>query len=529
MKQFIPMAAALLLAIPSLAQEKTPVIVPYHSQNIRELYLDSVNHHTAFKTILHEDTSAMYTNTDTTKRSWFHRKLFKEHLFEFREPDFNVFVDFMPDFQIGRSNRDKTLWLNTRGARVQANIGKNFYFETSFYENQGVFPVYIDSFVAKRRVIPGQGEIKYSDRLGKSYDFAYVNALLSYRPSKYLSFTLGYGNNNFIGDGYRSLLLSDIGFSYPYLKITGTLGQFQYTSMWAQFMDLSSKSFVQAQAEVGYAKKWGVFHFLDWNASKKLTIGLFDAVIWPDSDSAGRKRGFDWTYMNPIIFLRPAEYSAGSSDNAMVGMNIKYKLLPKTTLYGQLMLDEFKLKEIFKGDGWWANKWSTQLGFRTFDLFKVPELDLQGELNIVRPYTYSFRNTQGNYAHYNQSLAHPMGSNFKEVLGIASYTYKRWFVRGQLTFAQYGLDPDNQTNYGQDIFKSYETRAKEYDNKIGQGLKTDFFYGQGSIAYVLNPKYNLRLEVSAARRQESNSLETKREFIFSFGFRSSFRQLYYDF
>jgi hypothetical protein len=530
MKQFIPIAAALLLTIPSLAQERSPVIAPYHSQNIRELYLDSANHHTALKSILHEDTSGIY-NMDSTKRSWFHRKLFKEHLFEFREPDFNVFVDFLPDFQIGKTNRGgkKTLWLNTRGARIQANIGKNFYFESSFYENQGVFPVYIDSFVAKRRVIPGQGEMKYSDRIGKSYDFSYVNALLSYTPSKYLNFTLGYGNN-FIGDGYRSLILSDIGFSYPYLKITGNLGQFQYTSMWAQFMDLSSKSFNQAQEEVGYAKKWGVFHFLDWNASKKLTISLFDAVIWPDSDSAGRKRGFDWTYMNPIIFLRPAEYSAGSSDNAMVGMNIKYKLFSKTTVYGQFVLDEFKIKELLGSKKWWGNKWSTQLGFRSFDLFKVPKLDLQGEVNIVRPYTYSFRNTQGNYAHYNQSLAHPMGANFKEVLGIASYTYKRWFVRGQITYANYGKDDYNtDISYGQDIFKSYVNRPSDFDIKLGQGIKTDFLYGQGTIAYVLNPKYNLRLEVSAAGRQEKNTIGTKREFIFSFGFRSSFRQLYYDF
>lgn len=526
MKQFIRIAAVLLLSIPTFAQQQ-PVIAPYHSQNIRELYLDSLNRHTALQTILHEDSSAMYTQKDTAKRSWAHRKLFKEHLFEFREPDYNVFVDFLPDFQLGKSSQNKNLWLNTRGARVQANIGRDFYFETSFFENQSLMPVYLDSFVARRRVVPGQGEPKISS-IGKSYDYAYVNALLSYRPGKYLNFTLGYGSN-FIGDGYRSLILSDIGFSYPYLKITGTLGQFQYTSLWAQFMDLSNKSFGQAYHDLGYNKKWGVFHYLDWNASKKLTIGLFDAVIWPDSDSANNKRGFDWSYMNPIIFLRPAEFSAGSSDNALVGMNIKYKLLPKTTIYGQFVLDEFKLKEFTSRKGWWANKWAAQIGFRSFDLFKVPRLDIQGELNIVRPYTYSYRNGQTNYAHYNQSLAHPLGANFRELLGIASYTYKRWYLRGQLTFALYGQDPTRELNYGQDIFKSYYTYVQEYNNRIGQGLKTNLFYGQGTIAYVLNPKNNLRLELSAVSRQEKTELGTGKEFIFSFGLRSSFRQLYYDF
>lgn len=528
MKRFLWTNVLLILCVTGYTQEKLPVILPYNPLNIRELYLDSANHHTAQKAILHTDTSAMYTIQDTTRRSWIHRKLFKEHLFEFRRPDFNVFADILPDFQIGRSNRGKTLWLNTRGFIVQGNISEKFYFETSFFENQGVFPRYIDSFVAKRRVIPGQGEIKYSDVIGKSYDFSYVNALISYTPGKYLNFKLGYGNN-FYGDGYRSMILSDIGFSYPYLKITGTLGQFQYTSMWAQFMDLSGKSFGQAERDLGFDKKWGVFHFLDWNATKKLTISLFDAVIWPDADSTGRKRGFDWSYMNPIIFLRPAEYSVGSSDNAMVGMNIKYKLFPKLTAYGQFVLDEFRLKDFFSSDGWWGNKWSAQIGFRSFDLFKVDKLDFQGELNISRPYAYSFRNGGGNYAHYNQSLAHPMGANFMEALGIASYTYKRWYFRGQLQYAQYGLDYTKAISMGQDIFKSYALRTSDYGNKMFQGLKTDFLYGQGTIAFVLNPKYNLRLEASAAGRQEKNSQYTNREFIFSFGLRSTFRQLYYDF
>lgn len=525
MKHCLLLTGFLLMLITSSAQEKQAVINPYNYQNVRELYLDSLNRHTALQTVLLTDSTA----TDTTRRrGWVYRKLFQEHLLEFREKDYNIFIDFLGDFNVGKSNAsNKNLWLNTRGARIQANIGKNFYFESSFYENQGVFPVYLDSFVARQRVIPGQGEPKIT-QLGKSYDYSNVNALLSYTPSRFLNITMGYGNN-FIGDGYRSLILSDITFSYPYLKITGTLGNVQYTSMWAQFMDLKSKSFAEAYEDIGYLKKWGVFHFLDWNINKKITVGLFDAVIWPDVDTAGRKRGFDWTYMNPIIFLRPAEHSVGSSDNAMIGLNAKFKVLPKVTLYGQMVLDEFRIKEMFNGNGWWGNKWATQVGFRAFDLLKVNKLDLQGELNVARPFTYSFRNTLGNYAHYNQSLAHPLGANFKEVLGIASYSYKRWYVRGQVNFSKYGIDPDAALSYGQDIFKSYELRPYDYGYKIGQGIKTDLFYGQATLAYVFNPKYNLRLEASLIGRQEKNELYKRGETIFQFGIRTTFRQFYYDF
>lgn len=526
MKQLHSIVIMLLIAVSSIAQEKLPVLAPYNSQNMRDCYLDTSNQHTALKNIIHIDSSTLYTLRDSSKRSLLHRKLFKEHLLEFRQPDYNVFIDFLPDFQLGRSSNGRNTWLNTRGARVQANIGNNLYFESYFYENQGVFPVYIDSFVAKRRIVPGQGEAKRN--IKRVFDFAYVNALLSYTPNKFLNLTMGYGTNSF-GDGYRSMLLSDFSFSYPYLRITGTLGRIQYTSMWAQFIDLADHTFGEAYDGIGYPKKWGVFHFLDWKVSRKLTIGLYEAVIWPDTDTAGRKRGFDWSYMNPIIFLRPAEFSSGSSDNSLLGLNIKYELYPNIITYGQFLLDEFKMKEVLKGNGWWGNKWSTQIGFRTFNTFKVPRLDMQAELNIARPFTYSYSNTRANYAHYNQSLAHPMGANFHEVLGIVSYTYKRWFAQCQINYANYGLDYDSEISYGQDIFKSYTNRINEYGNTIGQGLNTEFLYSKGTLAYILNPKYNLRLEISAAKRHETNIQSTKNEFIFSIGLRSSFRQLYYDF
>ncbi len=509
------------------AQENSPVIMPYNYTNMRELYLDKENRHTALKGILYEDTTVF----DRAGKSWLYRKLFHEHLVEVRQPDFNVFMDLHADLNVGRTNAGggKNTWLNTRGASIQGNIGKQLYFETYFFENQGAFPAYLDTFIRKYRVVPGQGEIRNFSG-GKAFDYAYVNAKLSYTPSKFLNLTAGYGSNS-IGDGYRSLILSDVPFSYPYLKATINLGNVQYTSMWAQFQDMKSLSFREAETDAGYYKKWGVFHFLDWNINKKITVGLFDAVMWSDYDTTSkRKRGFDWTYMNPIIFLRPAEFSVGSSDNAMIGLNVKYKVLPKLTTYGQFMLDEFKLSEFFGGEGWWANKWAMQLGFRSFDLFKVKQLDLQGEYNVVRPYTYSFRNSFANYAHYNQSLAHPLGANFQEVLGIASYTYKRWYLRGQLTYANYGLDPDEATNYGKDIvLKDYTTRAQEYGNKIGQGIKTDLIYLTGSLAYVLNPKYNLRLEASVTGRRQKNELGTTGETMFQFGLRTTFRQFYYDF
>jgi len=96
-------------------------------------------------------------------------------------------------------------------------------------------------------------------------------------------------------------------------------------------------------------------------------------------------------------------------------------------------------------------------------------------------------------------------------------------------YSKYGDDPDTKTNYGHDISKPYTTHPNEFGNWIGQGVKTNLLYAQGTIAYVLNPKYNLRLETSLAARRVSNDIGRNTDLIFSIGLRSTFRQFYYDF
>lgn len=482
---------------------------------------DSLSYHSSQRDYIREPSFDLPAGDTTRKQSWLYRKLFREHLLEVKDDDYTFYASILPDLQLGHSNANGRTWLNTRGVIAGGTIGKKLTFRTEFYENQGSFAKYINDFAHTNAIIPGQGIWKAYN--GNAFDYAYSSALIDYKASRHFQFQLGY-DRNFIGDGYRSMLLSDAAFNYPFLKIIANLGRVQYTTMWAQFIDMK---YPASSYGTGYRKKWGVFNYLDWNVSKKFSVGLFEAVIWQDSDSTG-KRGFDVSYLNPIVFLRPVEFSVGSPDNALMGLNLKYAPSVNTTFYGQFILDEFVFKEMTSRSGWWANKYGGQLGFRSNNIFKVPNLNVLSEVNAARPYTYSQRTTLNNYGHNNQSLAHPLGANFIEWVNIADYRYKRFFLRGQITYAKYGLDTAG-INYGHDIFESYNTRAEDFGNHIGQGLKTTLTNVQGTVAYLLNPKYNLRLEAGVTARQEKNAKYNNKEFIFSLGLRASFRQLYYDF
>ena len=508
-------------------------IIPYSYYQYQKLNSDLYNKesrfHTSMKPVISDDTtltkrldSLLLGTNPKTYQTWVGRKLFSEHLVEVNKEDYSFYLDFLPDFQIGRDREHKiTTWVNTRGYQVGGRIGKTFSFYSSGFENQARFNNYLTKYINSKGIIPGMVNDKFG--ISKSTkDWAYATALLNYTPNKYFSFTLGQ-DKNFIGDGYRSMLLSDVAAPYPFFKIIGTLGNVKYMAMWAQFQDPLAPQF---SYDNGFRKKWGAFHYLDWNVNNRLSVGFFDSIIWQDADAAG-KRGFDASYLNPIIFLRTVEGMNGSPDNALIGFTAKYKLLNNLTVYGQAAADEFTAKEVFAGNGYWANKFAYQLGIKGFDAFKVQGLNYLAEFNTARPFTYSQRSTLLNYGHYAEALAHPMGANFREFLTIWNYQVNKWALFAEANYANYGLD--NGQNVGKDINASYVTRGTNYGYQTGNGLKTDFIYLDGRVSYVVNPKYNLRLELGGIFRQEKNSLANDKTTMVTFGLRSSFRNIYQDF
>jgi len=430
-------------------------------------------------------------------------------------------VNFLMNFDWGyETNENKSRYINTRGFEAKGEIGKHFAFYTSFYENQGSFVNYLDSTIRITRVVPGQGMVRGFKN--DAFDYAYSTGYIAVNAGKYFDFQLGY-DNNFIGDGYRSMLLSDNAFNYPFLKITAKFWHINYMVLYSQMMDINQSW----SKDLGYAKKWTTTHYLSWVASKRFSIGIFESIVWQTQDSTGY-RGFDVNYLNPIIFMRPVEFSQGSPDNAMLGLNLSFIVGKHSTFYGQWLFDEFKLSEMTSGDGWWGNKFSWQLGFKTYDAFRIKNLYLQTEVNWARPYTYAHNRALTNYGHYNAPVAHPMGGNFWESVSFIKYNWRRFYFKYEFQYAQYGVDYDDQ-NFGKDIYKSYNTRVSDYDVYVLQGLKTTVIYNDLTLSWLINPAYNLNFAVGYTYRSSINENETMKTSFFHFGLRTSLRRHYYDF
>lgn len=460
--------------------------------------------------------------------------IFNRSLIKFDRDDISFTIDPLFNFEIGRdADYDDMSWINTRGFVLNARIGKKIFVTSDFYENQAKFYDYRHQRVSATRVIPGQGSPKTYKEDG--YDYAWVDATVSFQPDEHFDITFGHGKN-FIGDGYRSMLLSDASFNYPYLRITTDIWNIKYVNLWAQFQDLTQ------HYNYGHAhdKKWGSFNYLDWSVTPWLNVGLFEAVIWANADSLGH-RGFDINYANPVIFTRPVEFSVGSPDNALLGLTGKLTLWKNHVIYWQAIIDEFKLENVKAGVkhqlnksdttiewGWASNKWACQIGYKTFDLFGLQHLDIQAEFNIARPFMYSHIDHIANYAHYQQPLGHPLGANFKEVVLIGRYNYKRLFLEAKYIHAMHGRDIDG-LNYGNDIFKPYTKPAHEYHNEIGQGEKVILQNTNLKAAFLINQRTNCNVYVAFTRRTEEINSEKTVNNLITFGVRTSLQNIYYDF
>ncbi len=438
---------------------------------------------------------------------------------------YNIQVHPILDEEVGYDGLAKRV-LNdfVGGTHVKVNINNDFTFAGTIIGGKSMLPFFMDTVLSGQKIIPTYGQAYGNNKTG--YSFMDYTGYVSYSPNnnKIFNFQLG-RDKHFIGDGYRSLLLSDNAPAYPYFRINTNIWRLQYNVWYAWMFDVTGANGMQKN----YQNKFGTFHYLSYNITKELNVGVFENIIFRGTDS-NQVRGFDPNYLNPIVFFRPQEFSIGSPDNAFIGLNANYKLFNRIKLYGQLGLDEFFLKEIRAHRGWWGNKQAWQLGAKYINAFNVKGLSLLAEYNEVRPYTYSHGVVEQNYSHYGMALAHPFGSNFKEFLGFLSYRKNSFEFNWQGMYAIIGKDSLNsKSNIGQNIFLSYTTRAMEYGNKTTQGLKTNLLQSNLKFTYYLIPDMNMRLELGYIQRSETSKsgYVLQSPFVY-FGFKTSFWNRYRD-
>jgi hypothetical protein len=410
----------------------------------------------------------------------------KSSLFEVNNKDFYLSVNPVLQMWGGRP-KDSTgmVFLNSRGVTLRGRIANKIGFSSTIIENQERGPDFFREQVLTYKAVPGVGFYKTFKTSG--YDYFDARGYITFNAAKFIDFQFGF-DKNFIGNGFRSLYLSDWGNSYLFFKINTRIWKLNYQNLFMELMPQYRNNLGNTLLD----RKYAAMHHLSINATRWLNIGLFESVVF------GRTNHFDFQYLNPIIFYRHIEGGVGSADNAFAGLDLKANVARRFQFYGQLMLDEFILKKVKNDPTNWVNKFGMQLGGKYIDAFGIKNLDLQVELNRVRPFTYSHFDTIANYTHYNQPLAHPLGANFQELVGIVRYQpAPRWYIYARGIYYFKGLDTAN-ANFGGNIFRNYTTRQADNGFSVGSGNKATCFNAILNVSYEF--RENLFFELNIQRR-----------------------------
>ena len=337
----------------------------------------------------------------------------------------------------------------------------------------------------------------------------YVNPLirLGYKAKRFFDAQIGY-DKNFIGDGNRSLFLSDYGKPYPFAKINANFWHVNYSILY---------QFYNEKVEDKNRSKFSATHHVSWNATRWWNFSIFETVMFQPRDTM-LNRGFDVEYLNPIVFYRPQEFSIGSSDNVILGISSSYKW-NRNMIYGQFVIDDILVKEAFKRSGWWGNKLAWQLGWKTYLKYKSKLIKLRIESNCVRPYTYSHANNLANYGNDNSVLAHPLGSNFGEILLDVSSQFDKFYFKVFISTGLFGFDKDDK-NYGTNIYTPYINRPYDINCRIGQGKRNYFVLLNLHAAYNLLKEGNIYAFAETQFRYDSAVQGAKFKLIPTIGIRS---------
>jgi hypothetical protein len=359
-----------------------------------------------------------------------------------------------------------------------------------------IYPTVNNQYNVQNAVVPGAARTKPFKNGG--FDYGYAIGNLVFRATNKITFIAG-NNQQFIGAGYRSLLLSDNSIGSPYVRV-----DYQFFPRWtfnylrSRLLNLVRKP-NYTTVEGYYQPKGLAVNYVSFAATNRLTISLFDGAIWAKGDSV-KTSALNPLYYSPIPFL--GHLVSDSTAYAISGLNFNWVINSNIRLYGQVAFARWKKMET-----------AFQLGCRSYEFVGLESLFMQLEYNQVSSHMYQAPAQFLSYSQYNLPLAHTKGNGFREIVFRLNWRWKSFAVEGKSIVYQL---IDHQKNALLPITK--------YSDNENNWLALE----QVELSYQINKKLNLSVFSNLTYRFNSPSIDQK-NLLLNVGIRTSLMNHYNDY
>lgn len=425
----------------------------------------------------------------------------KGNMIEVNNKDFYLSINpSINQQQSVETDFDKRVFVNSKGVIARGLIAQKIGFHFFLTDNQEQGPLQFRRFVDTMGAVPGAGYWKFF-KTNRGVDYFDARGSVSWNVSRYINMQFGY-DQQFIGNGYRSLFLSNVAPPSLFLKFNTRIGKFNYTNLFSEVFPAQ-----QLRTDRLYDRKYMATHHLSVNVLPWLNVGVFESMVF------GEKNAFKASYLQPVILLNTLMARKDGENNANVGVDFKANVLKKVQVYGQYLFDNMDGSDGKTGSDWWGNRHAFQLGGKYVDVLGVSNLDLQLEYNQIRPFTYSGSDSVTAYSNYRQPLAHPMGANLREVVGIVRYQpLRKLYLQARASYWQQGLDSAGYS-FGSNVNRLNTlstvggSRLREGNYPILSGIGSKGVLGSFTASYEL--KENLFLDANLMYRIFDTDVQAK--------------------
>lgn len=390
-------------------------------------------------------------------------------------------------------------WQVNGGFQVSGTLGEHLFFDSRLEHNTRHLPRQPSNVDDRITTLPRQGWVRFSEEAPQIYEYWDMTGVVGYQTD-YLEVRFGRTRNRW-GYGKSSMVLSNYAPEYDQLQLRTSIWRLQYTNIFARFADYASPN------EGGLSPhRYGAFHRLDIHLSDRVSLALFESIVFGPDSLSQRPNGFELSYLNPVLFYKAVQHNlevtGGTPDNSLLGVGGRVRIVDGVEVYAQLLLDEFKPPELVSGEGWWGNKWGLLTGLHLAET-GIEDLSLRMEFGQVRPYTYSHRTPTTAYVHARDLLGYPAGPNTRNAALFLRY-HPTVRLRGGLNLAYTWGGRNTETeNWGANPLRSFPSRVRDYGHTIGQGVATQTLLGEAFLGYQLLPDLWIEAALSLQSRHDA--------------------------